>query len=125
MTNPITLDPARAERAMRKIKDYQSQIADIEEAIDNLKDVVIGNLPSGETILGNPEKGFVKATVYRARQFNEAYGKKNRPDLWEKAAETMKVVNSTLAKKRLDPEEYAAFQKPSEKMSVKVETIND
>src|SRR5690242_12591204 len=107
---------------MRKIKQLQSDQAEIEEAIQNLKDVVAANLPLGETVLGDENNGYLKAVVYQAKQFNEAYGKKERPDLWEKAAVQTKVLTSARAKEVFGDQsaEYAAFQKPSAKVSVKV-----
>lgn len=125
MTTPITQDPARAERAMRKIKQLQADAAEIAEAIENLKDVVAANLPAGETVLGDEDNGYLKAVIYRSKQFNEAYGKKNAPKVWADNAVAKLTLDSTTAKKVLSPEEYELFQKPSEKMSVKVETVND
>jgi hypothetical protein len=120
-------DEALALRAMKKIKTLQAEIAQYEEAVENLKGVVAANLPLGETLLQDPddEDLTLKATVYVSKTFNEGYGKKARPDLWEKAAVETKVLTSATAKKALTEEEYALFQKPSDKTSVKVEVVND
>jgi hypothetical protein len=125
MTDPKTQDPSRAERAMRKIKQLQADIAEYEEAVENLKDVVIANLPVGETTLGNPDDGYVKATVYQSKRFDEEYGKKQAPELWDQHAVTQRVLTSKAAKEKLEPEQYALFQKPSSKLSVVVEALND
>jgi hypothetical protein len=123
-------DEALALRAMKKIKEYQAKIAEYEEGVENLKELVANNLPMGEhELVDFDEDGEVnavfKATVYRSKTFNEAYGKAARPDLWEKAALSVKGLTSARAKTALTPEEYAIFQKPSDKTSVKVEVVND
>lgn len=120
------VDEALALRAAKKIKQLQAEVAQYLEAIENLKATVAKNLPVGDTILYDPEtEESLKATVYTAKQYNEAYGKKNRPDLWTAHAVTKLVLDSATAKKELTPEEYAEFQKPSDKVSVKVEVVND
>jgi len=110
---------------MRKIKQLQADKDEIEEAIENYKDVVINNLPVGETTLGNDEDGWLKATVYQSKRFDEAYGKKQAPELWEQHAVSQRVLTSKVAKEKLDEDQYALFQKPSSKLSVVVEALND
>lgn len=110
-----------------KIVQLQSQAADIEEAIKNYKAKLaeqLGNI-IGEEIVGDNDTGFTKVIVYQHKTFNEAWGKKLAPELWEKAKRTKEYVDSAGAKALLTPEEYAVFQKPSDGLSVKLENIND
>lgn len=115
----------RTYEAARKIKQLQAQADEIAEEIENLKQFVANNVPEGETLLGDEDRGYIKTLVYRAKQFNEAWGKKRHPELWERYAVTKFVLDSTTAKKNMTEEEYAEFQKPSEKVSVKLEVVND
>lgn len=115
----------RAFDAARRVKELQAEADRIAEEIENLKQFVANNVPEGETLLGDEERGFIKTLVYRAKQFNEAYGKRHRPDLWDKYAEPVFTLNSTIAKKKMTEDEYAEFQKPSDKISVKLEVVND
>lgn len=116
----------RAAAAARKIKELQAQIAELTEAVENLKakEVEYFHEEQGDHIVGSNEEGFLKVVIYQSKTFNEAWGKKQRPDLWEKAAIDIRLVNSTSAKLYLDEEEYAVFQKPSAKLSVKVEVVD-
>lgn len=116
----------RAAKAARKIKELQAQIAELTEAVENLKakEVEYFHEEEGEHIVGNNDEGFLKVVIYQSKTFNEAWGKKLHPDLWEKAAVDVRLVTSTSAKLYLDEEEYKAFQKPSAKLSVKVEVVD-
>jgi hypothetical protein len=116
----------RAAQVARKIKELQAQADEIAEAIKNLKakEVEIFH-DEGDYIVGDNEGGFLQVTVYQHKTFNEAYGKKQRPDLWEKAKITQEVVTSTSAKLYLDEDEYAVFQKPSADLSVKINVIDN
>jgi len=118
-------DVERALAAAKKIKELQAQIAELTEAVDNLKakEVEYFEAQVGDHVVGDNEGGFLKVTIYQSKTFNEAWGKKLRPDLWEKAAVSIKQVNTASAKLLLDAEEYAVFQKPSANLSVKVEVI--
>lgn len=118
-------DEGVALRAMKKIKQLQAEVAEYNEAIENLKETVANNLPVGETILADEDGTELKAIIYQSKQYNEAWGKKRRPDLWTAHAVTKLVLDSATAKKELSEEEYAEFQKPSDKVSVKVEVVND
>lgn len=117
----------RAAQIARKIKELQSQEADIKEAIANLKakEVELFDREEGEHIVGDNDGGYLKVIVYQHKTFNESYGKLRRPDLWEKAKITQEVVTSASAKLLLDEDEYAEFQKPSADLSVKVEVLDD
>lgn len=117
----------RAAMITRKIHQLQADEADIAEAIVNLKAKLIeelGNEPT-EEIVGDNDTGFVKVLVYRHKAFNESFGKKNHPELWEKAKKTKEYVDSASAKAALSEEEYALFQKPSLDLSVRLEVLNN
>lgn len=111
----------------RKIKALQAQQEDIVEAIENLKAKELELLDGieGDYIVGDNDNGFLKINIYQSKTYNEAWGKKNAPELWEKFAEEVRVLTSARAKDKMTPEEYANFQKASAKKSVKVEVIND
>lgn len=112
-------------KIVAKIADYQSQIADLEEAVKNYKLKLAEQLGEGEEVVGDNENGYTKVIVYRHKVFNETYGKKLRPDLWDKAKRTKEYVDAAAAKAALTEEEYAVFQKPSLDLSVKLETVHD
>jgi hypothetical protein len=115
----------RANAAARKIKELQAKRDELDEQIEDYKQFIANNLPKGESVLGDEDTGFVKVTVYQSKQYNEAYGKRNHPELWDQYAVTIRALPSAEAKKAMPPEEYELFQKPSDKISVKVEVIND
>lgn len=115
----------RAFDAARRVKELQAEAERIAEEIENLKQFVANNVPLGETLLGDEEHGHIKVQVYRSKAFNEAFGKKTHPELWQKYAEPRFVLDSTLAKKVMPPEEYELFQKVSDKTSVKLEVVNE
>lgn len=118
-------DTERALAAAKKIKELQAQIAELEEAVENLKakEVEYFEAEQGEHVVGDNDSGFLKVTIYQSKTFNEAWGKKLAPELWAEFAEFKAVLTSARAKDKLDPEQYALFQKPSAKLSVKVEVI--
>lgn len=122
----MTAELERAAKAARKIKELQAQIAELTEAVENLKakEVEYFEAQIGEHVVGDNDNGFMKVVIYQSKTFNEAWGKKARPDLWEKAAVTTTIVTSASAKLLLDEEEYTVFQKPSAKLSVKVEVVD-
>lgn len=101
----------------------QAEIGELEDYIKFRKAKIAELLGEGEETVGDNERGYAKVNVYRHKTFNEGYGKSARPDLWEKAAETKKVVTSASAKAALSAEEYAVFQKPSADLSVKIEVL--
>lgn len=118
-------DIERAAKAARKIKEIQAQIAELEEAVENLKakEVEFFDGTLGEHVVGDNDGGYLKVTIYQSKTYNEAWGKKLAPELWEEFAEEKKVLTSARAKDKLG-EAYALFQKPSAKLSVKVEVID-
>lgn len=115
----------RAYSASKRIAQLQAEIAEREEEVENLKQFVANLVPTGETMLGDEERGYIKAVVIEGKMFNEAWGKKQRPDLWEKYAVAKFVLDSATAKKVLSEEEYAVFQKPNNKTTVKIEVQHD
>jgi hypothetical protein len=117
----------RAAKAARKIKELQAQIAELEEAVENLKakEVEYFNESLGEHVVGDNDNGFLKVTIYQSKTFNEAWGKKLAPELWAEFAESKTVLTSARAKDKLSGDDYALFQKPSAKLSVKVEVISE
>jgi len=123
----MTIDLVRAATLARKIKELQAEEEDIKEAIENLKAKEAELLGGVETekIVGDNDNGFLKVTVYQSKTFNEEYGKKNAPELWELYAEEKKVLTSARAKDKLSGDDYKLFQKPSAKLSVKVEVISE
>jgi len=115
-----------AAQVARKIKALQAQADEIAEAIKNLKAKEVEIFAEeGNYLVGDNDGGFLEVVVYQHKTFNEAYGKEQRPDLWEKAKITQEVVTSTSAKLYLDEDEYAVFQKPSAELSVKVNVIDN
>lgn len=119
-----------AAKIARRIVTIQAEQAELEEAIQNLKGKLAEVLPEGDNVVGDNEQGFLKVVVYQSKQFNEAYGKKNHPELWEKHAVNKRVLDSATAKAAIKAEEmtedeYALFQKPSDKKSVKIELVDD
>lgn len=119
-----------AARIARRIVTLQDEIAERTEAIENLKAKAAELLPTGDNIVGDNENGFLKVVVYQSKQFNESYGKKNNPELWEKLAVEKKVLDSTTFKAAIKADkateaDYALFQKPSDKVSVKIELVDE
>jgi hypothetical protein len=108
------------QRALTKIKQLQAEVEETEEAIKNLKGFVAVNTGEGEH-----EVGHFKVTVYKYKKFDEAYGKRNAPELWEQFAVERRVLDSKTAKAKLDEDQYALFQKASNDLSVKVELLPD
>src|SRR5690349_19456541 len=106
------------------ITALQDEESEIKEAIAFKKAKLAEELGAGEHIEGTNDTGFSKVIVYQHKTFNEGWGKKRRPDLWDKAKETVEVVTSATAKAKLTTEEYAEFQKPSDGLSVKIEVLN-
>lgn len=109
----------------RKIKGLEAQIEELEEARDNLKETLGTLVGEGEETVGDNENGWLKVTSYLGKKYDEAYGKRNAPELWEKHAVEVRVLPSATAKAKLTEEEYARFQKPNSKRTVKVEVINN
>jgi peptidoglycan hydrolase CwlO-like protein len=115
-----------AARYARKIKELQAQVEELTEAIDNLKAKEAELLPDGENIVGDNENGYLKVTVYQSKTYNEAWGKSNNPEVFEKYAQPVLTLGSAaVAKAAMTDEEYALFQKPSAKKSVKVEVMKE
>jgi hypothetical protein len=106
-------------RAAAKIKQLQSDIADNEEAVRNLKRFIADNTPEGTTTQGD-----YKIEVYTYKKFDEAYGKRQNPELWAEHAVEKRVLDSATAKRVLTEDEYALFQKPSADKSVKVDFVD-
>jgi len=120
-------DEQRKAKIARQIVALQAEIAERAEAVDNLK-AKLAELV-GETtepyVVGDNDNGYQLITVYKGKAFNEAFGKKNQPELWAKHAEEKKVLTSARAKSVLTEEEYALFQKPNDKTTVKVELADE
>lgn len=117
--------PEAAAKVARQIIALQSEIAEREEAIENLKAKEAEWFELGEHIVGDPDSGYQKVTVYQSKAYNEAYGKKAQPELWDKHAVATRSLTSAQAKAALSEAEYALFQKPSAKLSVKIEVVDD
>lgn len=116
----------RAKTLARQIKLHQIERDELDEAIEYKKAALAELLGTAEGLtVGDRDTGFFKIDVFQGATFNESYGKKTRPDLWEKAKVTKEAVTSASAKAVLTPEEYALFQKPHEKTTVKVEFLTD
>lgn len=116
----------RATALARQIKLHQIARDELDEAIEFKKAALADLLgPTEALTVGDRDSGFFKVDVYQGATFNEAYGKKARPDLWDKAKVTKEAVTSASAKAVLTPEEYALFQKPHDKTTVKVEFLTD
>jgi len=115
--------PELAAKVARQIIALQSEVAERLEAIENLKAKQASWFELGDHIVGDPDNGYQKVTVYQSKAYNEAYGKKNHKDLWEKYAVPTKTLTSAQAKAALSADEYALFQKPSDKLSVKIELM--
>lgn len=116
----------RAKALARQIKLHQIERDELDEAIEFKKAALAELLgPTEALTVGDRDSGFFKVDVYQGATFNEAYGKKARPDLWEKAKVTKEAVTSASAKAALTPEEYALFQKPHDKTTVRVEFLSD
>lgn len=116
----------RAKALARQIKLHQIERDELDEAIEFKKAALADLLgPTEALTVGDRDSGFFKVDVYQGATFNEAYGKKARPDLWEKAKVTKETVTSASAKAVLTADEYALFQKPHEKTTVKVEFLTD
>lgn len=111
----------RAAKIAGNIKVWQAQIEEFEEAIANAKDTLASMYEVGTE---NPEGEFI-IHVYQSKSLNAAYAKSKYPDLFEKGSETGKVFNATTAKKLLTEEEYELCQKPSDKVSVRVDMLED
>jgi hypothetical protein len=107
-----------------KITALQAEVAELLEGIDNLKQKVAELLGDGEHTYGDGEH-FYKMTSGTGKLYNEAFGKKNAPELWEEFAEPTKVLTSAIAKARLSAEQYALFQKPNSKKTIKIELLED
>jgi len=120
-------DAQRQAKIARQIVGLQAEIAERAEAVDNLK-AKLAELVGTTTepvVVGDNDNGYQLITVFKGKAFNEAYGKKAQPELWEKHAESKKVLTSARAKSVLTDEEYALFQKPNDKTTVKVELADD
>lgn len=116
----MSATPDQIERTVVKIMELQSQAADIDQAIKNYKKFISDNAPEGI----NPYGEF-KVEVYTYKKYDEAYGKKNNPELWAEHAVEKRVLDSATAKRVLSEEDYAKFQKPSADKSVKVSFLDD
>lgn len=115
-----------ADKIANKIVELQAQEAEIAEAISNYKAKLADVVGEGERVT---EDG-IKVIVYRHKAFNEAYGKKKNPELWQRLAENKPVLDSAtfkraIAEERATEDEYAEFQKASDGLSVKLEVAND
>jgi len=108
------------ENALVKIKQLQSDEAEIKEAIDNYKRFVADNMPDGESDFGN-----FHVSVYTYKKYDEAYGKKNAPALWDKFAVEKRVLDSKTARENLSEDDYALFQKPSAGKTVRVDVKDE
>lgn len=116
----------RVKNLARQIKLHQIDRDELDETIEFKKAALADLLGSAEgLVVGDRDSGFFKVDVFQGATFNEGYGKKANPELWNKAKVTKETVTSASAKAVLTPEEYALFQKPHEKTTVKVEFLTD
>lgn len=116
----------RAKVLARQIKLHQIERDELDEAIEDKKAALADLLGTAEGLtVGDRDSGYFKVDVYQGATFNEAFGKKARPDLWDKAKVTKETVTSASAKAVLTADEYALFQKPHDKTTVKVEFLTD
>lgn len=126
MTDTEVSVEERAKALTRQIKLHQIERDELDEAIEYKKAALAELLGSAKgLVIGDRDSGFFKVDVFKGATFNESYGKKARPDLWDKAKVTKETVTSASAKAVLTPEEYALFQQPHEKTTVKVEFLTD
>lgn len=112
--------PERAAKIADQIIILQAEIEEREEAVKNLKNKLASFYEPGEYT----ESGR-KITVYHHKAINEAFAKKNEPELYKKALVTKEVFNAAGAKAALTEEEYARVQKVSPELSVRVELLED
>lgn len=119
----------RAAKIAANIKLLQGEVAEREEAIENYKSALAEELGIGaDETVGNPETGFFSIKTFVGGAYNEAFLKKEHPELWAKAAEHVeakKIITSAVAKAHLSPEDYKLAQKPHSKTTVLVELLGD
>lgn len=114
--------PERAAKLVDNIIQLQADRDEIIEAIENQKRKLAelyDNQP-GEFV----EDGR-KIMTYFGKRIDEAYAKKNEPELYKKALVTKEVFNAAGAKAALTEEEYARVQKVNDKITVVVDLVED
>lgn len=111
--------------AARRIIELQAEIAERQEAVENYKQFIADTVTEPEQVVQDDRGNLFKVNRYTYRRFDANWGKFQRPDLWEKYATSKPVLTAADAKKRMTEEEYAAFQKVSDKPSVTIETLAD
>lgn len=110
--------------AARRVIELQAEIAEREEAIENYKQYIIDNTNEGEQVVQDDTGNRFKVNVYTYRRFDANYGKSQRPDLWEKYAQPKFTLDAKTAKSLMSEEEYAAFQRVSDKRSANIEILD-
>lgn len=122
----MVLTQDQTAKIARQLKLLQLEIAEKQEAVENLKLSLQNGLGEvKDEIVGDTVNGFFSVTVRQGAAFNEAYLKKNNPEAWERAKVTKEVVTSASAKSALTADEYAEGQKPHDKFTVIVELLED
>lgn len=117
----MTLTVEQRVKIAGNIKVLQSEIAEREEAIDNLKAKLAEDLGIGEFAEGD-----FLVTVYQSKAFNAKLAEQTlSPERWEAISTPTRVTTAAQAKKVLTEEEFASVQKASDKTSVKVEMRED
>lgn len=109
------LTPEQIVEISGEIIVLQSKQKDLEERVEELKAKLAEDLAEGKLSVGDYE-----LNIYTGARYDESYGKKVAPELWEKYAEAKKTLPSALAKAKLSPDDYAKFQKPNSKTTVTV-----
>ena len=114
----MSLTPEQIKNYADKITVLQSEIADREEAVKNLKAKLAENLPEDEHFVGD-----YKITVYTSKAFNAKLAEEVlTPAQWEAISVPARATTAALAKKVLSEEDFARTQKVSTNgTSVKVE----
>lgn len=116
-----TLTPEQIVKISGNIEVLQSEIAEREEAIVNMKAKLAEAQGLGEHLVGD-----YKITAYVSKQFQAGLAEKVLPaDRWEAISVPARTTSAALAKKVLSDEEYARCQKVSDKVSVKIERRED
>ena len=115
------LTPEQIVKISGNIEVLQSEIAEREEAIANMKAKLAEAQGLGEHLVGD-----YKITAYVSKQFQAGLAEKVLPtERWEAISVPARTTSAALAKKVLTDDEYALCQKVSDKISVKVERRDD
>jgi hypothetical protein len=117
----MTLSNEQIVKVSGQIEVLQSEIADREEAIANLKATLSESTGLGEHLIGD-----YRITAYVSKQFQAKLAEKKLPaERWEAISVPTRTTTAAMAKKILSDEEYALCQNVSDKVSVKIERRED